>query len=299
MDHLAIAFPRLKLPKFPLSRDQFMMLMVAFNELMLAVEIFVAHSTSGTIVPREWIPIVFGPIAAFLLLVAGLISLKHRRLALLIAIPTLFASLVVGFLGAYFHMTRAALPFAPIGSQISVPLIIWAPPILAPLTFALVALFGFSAIWKETTVDGGDLELFGGIDLSLPFSKTRGYFLLVSMGLLATLISSVLDHARTNFSNPWLWVPTGAGILGTMVAFLLSLSDNPSSTDVRIYLVTMILIILVGITGVVLHLLANLTSEGVFIVERFIRGAPILAPLLYADLASIGLIATLNPSEEG
>lgn len=276
-----------------------MMLMIAFNELMLAVEIYVAHSTSGTIVPREWIPIIFGPIAAFLLLVAGLISLRHRNLAVQIAIPTLFVSLVVGLLGAYFHFSRAVIPFAPLGSRMSVPLFIWAPPILAPLTFALVALFGFSAIWKETPVDSGDLVLFGNIHLSLPFSKTRGYYLLVSLGLLATLISSVLDHARTNYSNPWLWVPTAAGILGTMVAFLLGLSETPSSTDVRIYLGTMILVILVGITGVVLHLLANLTSEGVFIVERFLRGAPILAPLLYADLASIGLLAALNPVEAG
>ena len=45
-----------------------------------------------------------------------------------------------------------------------------------------------------------------GYRLQLPYSKTRGYFFLVSLGMLATLISSVLDHAHTNFSNPWLWL---------------------------------------------------------------------------------------------
>jgi len=120
---------------------------------------------------------------------------------------------------------------------------------------------------------------------------------LVSLGLLATLISSVLDHARTNFSNPWLWVPTAAGVLGTVVAALLGILDTPSVTDIRIYLGTMILIILVGVTGVFLHAQSNLTSEGALVVERFLRGAPILAPLLYADLATIGLIATLDPRE--
>jgi len=294
---LAMAIPKLKKLNFHLSRDQFMMLMVAFNELMLAVEIYVAHSTSGTIITQEWIPIIFGPIAALLLCLAGLISLRKRRLAMAFAVPTLFSSLVVGLLGAYFHLTRAILPFAPVGQQVNIHLLVWAPPILAPLTFALVALFGFSAIWKENPVDSGDLNLFGRIDLNLPVSKTRGYLLLVSLGLLATLISSVLDHARTNFSNPWLWVPTAAGVLGTVVAALLGILDTPSVTDIRIYLGTMILIILVGVTGVFLHAQSNLTSEGALVVERFLRGAPILAPLLYADLATIGLIATLDPRE--
>jgi len=297
MYHLAIAIPKLKRLRFPLSRDQIMMLMVAFNELMLAVEIYAAHRTSGTIVTREWIPIVFGPIAAVLLGLAGLISLRKRSLGMAIAIPTLIASLVVGLLGAFFHLTRAMLPYAPAGQQVNIQLFVWAPPILAPLTFALVALFGFSAIWKENTVDSGNLSLFGRINLNLPFSKTRGYYFLVSLGLLATLISCVLDHARTNFSNPWLWVPTAAGVLGTVVAVLLGIFDKPSANDIRIYMGTMILIILVGVTGVVLHALSNLTSEGVLVVERFLRGAPILAPLLFADLASIGLIATLDPCE--
>ena len=31
--------------------------------------------------------------------------------------------------------------------------------------------------------------------------------------------------------------------------------------------------------------------------ERFIRGAPILAPLLFADIASLGIVALLDPDE--
>ncbi len=88
------------------------MLLVAFNELMLAVEIYLAHSISGTIVAKEWIPIVFGPIAAIILGISGLISLRNRPLATILAIPTLIASIVIGLLGAYFHVYRAFQPFA-------------------------------------------------------------------------------------------------------------------------------------------------------------------------------------------
>jgi hypothetical protein len=31
--------------------------------------------------------------------------------------------------------------------------------------------------------------------------------------------------------------------------------------------------------------------------ERFIRGAPILAPLLFADIAGLGIVVLLNPDE--
>ncbi len=295
--HLASAIPAVRRLKIPLSRDQAMMLLVAFNELMLAVEIYLAHSISGTIVGNEWIPIVFGPIAALLLGVAGLISLRKRTAAVLLAIPTLLASIAVGLLGVYFHLHRAFLPFAPAGQQTSINLVIWAPPILGPLTFALVGLLGLSAIWVEQPADSGRLALLGGLQLQMPYSKTRGYFILVSLGMLATLISSVLDHARTNFSNPWLWVPTAAGVLGVTVALGIGLIEKPGRLDAWVFLASMGMIALVGLTGSVLHILDNLTLMDAVVGERFIRGAPILAPLLFADIASIGIVALMDPQE--
>ena len=80
---------------------------------------------------------------------------------------------------------------------------------------------GISAVWMEQPPDSGILTLFGGRKLSLPYSKTSAFFFMVGLGTLATVISSVLDHARTNFENPWLWLPTGIGIFGTVVALVL------------------------------------------------------------------------------
>ncbi|MEW5868276.1 MAG: hypothetical protein AB1894_03305 [Chloroflexota bacterium] len=69
------------------------------------------------------------------------------------------------------------------------------------------------------------------------------------MAALATVISSVLDHARTDFSNPWLWVPTAVGVFTTAVAVMAGATE------------------------------------------------PFLAPLLFADIGGIGLIALLDPVE--
>jgi hypothetical protein len=297
MYHLAALYPPVRRIRLPLSRDQFMLLMAAINEVFLGVDIYLAHSISGTIVPNEWIPIIFGPLAGALLLVAGLIALRRRSLATVIANLVFLASIAVGLLGAYFHWLRAARPFAPPGERLTVTLLIWAPPVIGPLMFAMVGWLGLSAAWREDPPGSGRLVLLGDRTLNLPYTKTRAYFFIVGLGTLATVLSSVLDHARADFANPWLWLPTAAGVFGAVVALMLGAIRRPTPTDLATYVGAMILLILVGVVGAVLHVNDSLTSRGAFVVERFIRGAPVLAPLLFANMGLLGLIALLDPRE--
>ncbi|HZD57941.1 MAG TPA: hypothetical protein VE136_14515 [Anaerolineales bacterium] len=299
MDYLAMIFPGLRRVHLPLSRDQIMLLMAATNEIFLGIDIYLAHSMSGTIVPNEWIPIIFGPIAGMVLLLAGLLALRQRPLATVLATVVFVSSIAVGLLGAYFHILRAILPNAPPGERVSVNLLVWAPPILGPLTFSLVGLLGISAAWEEDPPDSGRLDLLRGLKLRLPYSKTRAYIFMIGMGSLATVISSVLDHARTNFENPWLWLPTGVGVFGTVVAVSLGVVKEPRRGDVITYLGAMVLMILVGLLGSWLHINQNLTSQGTIVGERFLRGAPFLAPMLFSDMGALGILALLSPSERG
>ena len=298
MDYLSTAFPAIRrIRRLPLTRDQLMLLMAAVNEVFLGVDIYLAHSISGTITAREWIPIIFGPSAGALLLLAGLISLRRRTAASILATVVLLSSMGVGFLGAYFHLVRAILPTAPLGERVSVALLVWAPPILGPLTFTLVGLLGISAAWIEDPLDSGVLRLPGNLRLDLPYSKTRAFLFMVGLGTMATLVSSVLDHARTGFENPWLWVPTAAGTFGSIVAVGLGAIERPRRADILVFVGTMVLLMLVGVTGAVLHILRNLTAEGAIVGERFLRGAPFLAPLLFANMGALGLIALVKPGE--
>jgi hypothetical protein len=283
--------------RLPLSRDQFMLLMAAINEIFLGIDIYLAHSISGTITPKEWIPIIFGPIAGVLLLLAGLLALRNRPLATIFATIVFIGSIIVGLLGAYFHLVRAFLPNALPGQRVSMDLLVWAPPILGPLTFSLVGLLGISAAWVEDPADSGTLVLFGKRRLHLPYSKTRAYFFMVSMGSLATVISSVLDHARVHFQNPWLWLPTTIGIFGTVAAFMMGALDRPQRSDLFTYSTAMALMIAVGVLGAILHVNTNLIDQGTIVGERFLRGAPILAPMLFANMGTLGLIVLLDPSE--
>jgi len=292
---LAELFPAIRRYRIPISRDQAFLLVAALNEFLLGVETYLAHLISGTIVPNEWIPILFGPIAGVILLLAGLLAVRRRTIATILASVVFVASMIVGFLGAYFHVLRASIPFAET-QPLTVPLLVWAPPFLGPFTFALVGLLGLSAVWKEEPVDSGTLVLWNDRRICLPYNKTRAFFFITGMGALATTISSVLDHARTNFSNPWLWLPTAIGVFATVIAVLLGAIEHPKRSDYFTYFLAMLAMMLVGVTGAGLHIDQNFTSQGVFVFDRFIRGAPVLAPLLFADIGMIGLVAFLDPA---
>jgi hypothetical protein len=272
--------------------------MAALNEIFLGIDIYLAHSISGTIVPNEWIPIIFGPVAGVLLLIAGLVALRNRPLATVFANLVFIASIVVGLLGGYFHLVRAILPTGPTGQQVSVNLLVWAPPVIGPLVFSLVGLIGISAAWVEDPPDSGRLLFLGGRPFKLPYSKTRAFFFMVSTGTLATLISSALDHARTPFTNPWLWVPVGVGVFGVVTAAIMGVIQKPNRGDLITYTGAMLLLIAVGVAGMILHINENLTAEGLIVQERFVRGAPFMAPLLFANMGTIGMLALLDPATE-
>lgn len=298
MGRLAIIFPWIgRFGPLPVSRDQLVLLMVAVNEIFLGIDIFLAHSISGTIVPNEWIPIIFGPTAGVLLLLIGLLAQRNRGIASRLASVLFMASIAVGLLGAYFHVRRGILPTGPAGEWVSVDLLVWAPPVLGPLTFALVGLLGLSAAWREQPPESGMLSIGGRFRLALPYAKTRAYFFLVGLGALASLISMVFDHARTGFENPWLWVSAAVGIFGTAVPAGLAALENPRRVDYAIYLAALLGLILLGMTGLALHVRHDLIAEGKIVIERFIRGAPFLAPMLFADMGALGIIALLDPAE--
>lgn len=295
--YLATVVPAVRRLRIPLVRDQWMLLMMAVNLIMIGVETYLAHSISGTIVPGEWIPIFFGPAAGVILLVIGLISLRKRMLANITGSIIFLACILVGVLGSYYHLRRALLPDAPFGEAVSLPILVWAPPLLGPITFALVGILGLSAAWQEDPAGSGRLVLPNGGHWQLPLSKARAYFFLVGLGVLITTLSSALDHARGGFVNPYVWIPIVIGVFATVVVISLGVIAAPIRSDLITYTVTMILLIVTGMLGSYLHIMQDITSLGVIVGERFIRGAPVMAPMLFANMGAIGMIILFDPGE--
>lgn len=280
--------------RLPVTRGQLMLLMVAINEMFLGLDIYLAHVLNGNIRPGEWIPIIFGPLAGVALLLAGVIALRRRRLAVLLAFAVFAVSIVIGLLGAFFHVDRA-LPPSGLGEQAgaAVALFVFAPPIIGPLTFSLIGVLGVIAAVYEDPPGSGRMVVPGLFSWRVPFNKTQQYCLWIGLGILATLLSSVLDHGRFNFENLWVWLPTAVGIFATIAAITYGLIDQPGRGDTITYVAAMLGMILVGVVGLLLHVETDLARSGIVVVERFLRGAPFLAPMLFADMGALGLIAIL------
>jgi hypothetical protein len=299
MSHLATVFPPAeRISRLPVSRDQLMLLMAAINELFLGLDIYLAHSISGTITRNEWIPILFGGSAGLALLIAGVIALRYRTIATVIANLVFVISIIVGMVGVYFHLVRAGIIGGGSGADETLNLLVWAPPVLGPFAFSLVGALGISAAWIEDPPDSGRLRLLGNQHIHLPYSKTHAYFLIVGIFALVTVISSTLDHARDSMTNGWLWLPVVIGVFGTVAAVALGFISTPNRGDLVVYISAMVLMILVGVLGAVLHAGTNLTPDGIIVLERFIRGSPLLGPLLYANVGMLGLIVLLSPLEQ-
>lgn len=298
MYHLASIIPQARQIRIPLSRDQLFLLVAAINQIFIGIDIYLAHNISGGIKPNEWIPIIFGLVAGFLLLVAGVIALRQRPFATILANVVFIASIIVGILGAYFHLNRTLLLESVMSGQEAVTALIWAPPIIGPMFFILISVLGISAAWVESPTDSGRLKLLGDRTIQMPYSKTRAYFFIVAVFILATLISSVLDHARFRFENPWVWLPIAAALFGTTTCLFLGVIEKPSPGDIMVHTFAMILLIVIGLIGFILHAQSSLTPAGAIITERFLRGSPLLAPMLFANVGLMGLLVLLNPSEE-
>jgi hypothetical protein len=131
----------------------------------------------------------------------------------------------------------------------------------------------------------------------VPANKSQAYFYMVGMGILIALISSVLDHARTGFESPWLWIPVATGVFATVTAVGMGMLDQPTRADLLTYTAAMLLLLLTGLVGSLLHVNANLVAQTAIIPERFLRGAPFLAPLLFANMGMLGFIVLLDPIE--
>lgn len=282
----------------PLSRNDLLLLLVAFTEIGLGLETALAHLISGGIKPAESIPVVFGISAGIILILMLGLRIRARGATLfssLGVILTGIASIGVGIIGTAFHWTRALPPVDFPTYGIRWDWIIYAPPVAGPLAFAGVGLLAIIALLEDTKPETGKLTLPHVFTFHTPLPQTRQFFWLIAFGLYAATLSAFLDHARTGFGSVFVWIPIVLGVFGSLSTTLMALYTDHKKGDYFTFFWTMILMIVMGVLGMGLHINADLPEGSAGIqIERFIRGAPIMAPMLFAIMGSFGLIAMID-----
>jgi hypothetical protein len=117
-------------------------------------------------------------------------------------------------------------------------------------------------------------------------------------GFLGNFVFSLTDHAQNGFFHWAEWAPVVSSALA--VGFLAAPFFAPIG-KAFLWLCGAVLLLqaATGMVGFVLHNSANLASPGASLLDKFVHGAPSLAPLLFADLvllATIGLVVLVQHS---
>jgi hypothetical protein len=279
---------------FPLSRSRMLVFLVAVNLIALGADTLLAHWIDRTIKVYEWIPIIHGPITGLFVL-WFVFRPRPTRAEIVLYLLVILSAVAVGVLGTAFHWQRALLARGA-ASPGFLQWLIFAPPATAPLSFAGVGLLGLMATLHEEPRDSGRLTLWGLVHLRAPISKTRLLLWIVGLGYAGATASAVLDHARRSFENPSVWIAVAAGIFATVVTLGMANAREPSHGDHVVHFWTQVVLAAVGILGLGMHLSADLSGTGELNLERLINHAPPFAPLLFTNLAFIGIISVLRPA---
>jgi len=243
-------------------------LFAAANFGFLAVDIFVAHSVNGFARWEEWAPFAFSLAAAPLLLVsflrggAGLRPGGARRLGLMVGA----ISVAVGVAGLLFHLDSAFF------ARQTLKNLVYTAPFAAPLAYAGLGLL----VLLDRLVDD-------------PSEWARWVLFLALGGFAGNVALSLADHAQNGFfrESEWIAVAAAAFAVGFLAVATVGRSEAPF---LRLCRAVMAAEAVVGLLGFGLHLRANLGNPGRTFGDRFLYGAPIFAPLLFANLAVLAMI---------
>jgi hypothetical protein len=234
----------------------------------MTIDIYLAHSINEFRREAEYIPLFFSATAPILLLI-GLV-LRRRWKAVWVDLGYLvgWGSILVGLTGVILHLDSSFFYERTIKS------LTYSAPFAAPLAYTgLGFLIVMNRMVQSDSVEWAQWVLF----------MTLG-------GFFGNFVISLVDHAENGFFYPLEWVSVGAAAVAVgflVTPLLMQVSRGFLSLCIGVLLGEMG----VGAWGFFLHTQSNLHGPSVQPFKNFIYGAAPLAPLLFPNLAALGLIA--------
>jgi hypothetical protein len=255
---------------------------VAANLAFLTVDIGLAHAVNVFEHRAEWVPIIFSPAATLLLLLAVSLGGRdglgpdesqagprvwRRRLSRVIGLAIGWGSVAIGIAGLLWHLNGQFF------QEVTLKNLVYTAPFAAPLAYTGLGLL----LILDRMVDHRSLEWACWV------------VLLAAGGFMGNFVLSLADHAQNGFFQPTEWIGVVAGAIG--VGFLTAMLVVPESRVLlAMNLVLMVIQVGVGSLGSYLHTRANWNRQTGSLWDTFVYGAPIFAPLLFADLALLAML---------
>jgi len=266
-----------------LGRPLFWVELFAIGNIgFLALDVAVAHAINAFAHPAEFIPVAFSVAGAPLLALAMFLdgpepsarpassedrSRGRRRTARGIGFLVGWSSLLVGVAGVILHLRSDFF------DEMTLKNLVYTAPFAAPLAYAGLGLL----VLLNRMVDGRSREWAWWV------------LVLAAGGWAGNFVLSLADHAQNGFHDPAEWASVVAAAIG--FAFLCAVTAVPD--DRRLQTITagvMVAQLFVGLVGFYFHVAANLARPTASLWQSFLYGAPAFAPLLFDDLALLGLL---------
>lgn len=253
-------------------------LFAAGNIAFLAVDIGLAHAVNAFAHPAEGIPIGFSLVAPVILCAAMLIGglrpmpanhgLAATRLARALGLTVGWGAIVVGIAGLILHLDSAFF------EEQTLKNLVYTAPFVAPLAYTGIGL----------------LLLLNRMTDAHSVTWARWVVLLALGGFVGNFVLTLADHAQNGFFQPseWIGVIASACAVSSLCAVLVVYDNRPL---VLLAAAVMVLQVVVGLVGFFLHVAADLRAPHASLAHRFLYGAPVFAPLLFADLATLAALA--------
>lgn len=237
----------------------------------LALDIFIAHSMNQFAEPAEWVPIVFSAAAPALLVVGMLLGglrPKTRGGVRMIGMLVGWAAVAVGLVGFVLHLESQFFELLTLKS------LVYTAPFVAPLAYTGLGLL----LLLNRMVDSESIDW------------ARWVVLLALGGFFGNFVLTLADHAQNGFFRPseWIAVAASAFAVSSLLAVMIVPRNRPLILGTGI---VMIVQIGVGLLGAGLHAHASLGVQGPDLWDKLVYGAPLFAPLLFANMAVLALIA--------
>ena len=239
---------------------------VLANLAFLAVDIRLAHEVNQFAHPAEWIPFWFSIVGSIAL---APFVLRRRSLTgtgVTVGHIVGAGSIIVGVVGLILHLESSFFELQTLKN------LVYTAPFAAPLAYTGVGL----------------LLVLGRLERD-PKTWSAWVVFLALGGFIGNLALSLADHAQNGFFVATEWIAVVAAACGT--SFLAVAVLRPGDDILlRACLLLMAIEVAVGGLGFVLHVTASVGGPADSLKDRIVYGAPIFAPLLFANIAILAAV---------
>jgi hypothetical protein len=283
-------WPNLRIARYLLDPVVLIELFIISNLAFLSVDIYVAHSMNGFAHWAEWIPFLFSLVAPLLIIAAhwlaggirphprrcDVVRSAAQRVGHFLGMLVGYCSIAVGIAGLLWHLDSQFF------EQQTLRNLVYAAPFVAPLAYSGIGFL----ILLNRMVDHESTEW------------AQWIVILALGGWVGNFVLSLADHAQNAFFYWYEWIPVISSALA-IGALIVAIPDFHNRRFLRICMFLMVVQIIVGVAGWILHLIAVAKSPMDTTWERIVFSAPVFAPLLFANLGILALIGLATLGEKG